>query len=72
MLEMLTRALIFQLSNLIQFHVILSSFNNSAREFERSHLQKFKTQGRGGGSWSFELIGALLGTLLFEINANRF
>ena len=49
MLEMLTRALIFQWSDLIQFQVILSSFNNRAREFERSHLQKFKTQGRGGG-----------------------
>ena len=55
MLEMLTRALIFQLSNLIQFQVILSSFNNRAREFERSHLQKFKTQGRGGGGVDVEV-----------------
>ena len=35
------------------------------REFERSHLQKFKCPGfvRGEGGWSFELIGALLLTL---------
>ena len=61
MLEMLTRALIFQLSNLIQFQVILSSFNNRAREFERSHLQKFKTQGRGGGMLKFRVDRRVIG-----------